>query len=120
MMMPRTFIELEAVQEIPKGVNIVKPAISSGFLFCLLLMAACDPSASKLQGKYVNPQNPGEYLELKSDKTFFLSQRNGQFTGKWKLDGSELLLESGYGASKCRVDENKIFNVFIIPMVEKQ
>ena len=49
-------------------------------------------------GKYVNKDNATQYIELKSDKSFFLKE-NGSHSGKYEVNGNVLTIVLGNGQS---------------------
>ncbi|SKA77944.1 hypothetical protein SAMN05443428_10283 [Caloramator quimbayensis] len=69
-------------------------------------LAACSKSVS---GTYYNQKNKEEYLELKSDGTFYVKEGGLGFAGKYKIDGNEITLETSIGmAAKGVINGNTI------------
>jgi len=64
-------------------------AFSVSILFVLL---SCSPGTIDVSGKYINKDNPKEYIDLKKDGTFYLKKEMWEFEGKWKVDGNILIL----------------------------
>ena len=66
-------------------------------------------STGSVYGKYVYDQNPNDYTELKSDKTFFVRQTNLSVHGTFSIKGTNLTLNpSSGGVWRGVIDGNTI------------
>ena len=76
-------------------------------LFCLVLMITISSCSKSISGTYVNEANSGEYLELKSDRSFYSRESGIGVAGKYEVDGDviTLKLESGR-AARVRIKGN--------------
>lgn len=63
--------------------------------------------AKTVSGTFIHEKNSKEYLELKSDNTFFLQQSGGA-TGKYTIDGNTLTLDYGGPADRAVINGNTI------------
>jgi hypothetical protein len=54
--------------------------------------AKADSSPQSSLGKYLRKNNPQDYTELNSDGTFLIYQRDYKGSGKYKIDGTRLIL----------------------------
>ena len=65
-------------------------------LFSVLVTTAC---GSAIDGTYTNQQRPSDYIELRSDGTFFIMEKDQGLSGTFKADENRLVLTSPSGAS---------------------
>ncbi len=72
--------------------------LSSAMLVMTLAvsLAACSHS---IVGVYVHDKNDKEYLELRSDATFFLREHGMGLSGKYRVDGEVITLTMDGGMS---------------------
>jgi len=71
-------------------------------------LIACSKS---LSGKYVNKDNNKDYIEFKSDKTFYVKEGGSGYSGEYKIDGDEITFTLGSGeAAKCTIKGNSIID----------
>ena len=88
----------------------MKKIICIVLIIIIFLSAGCIKSG--VEGKYFNTNDKEEYLELKSDGTFFVYQKmlGGTFAGKYELDGDKIRLITPEGwADVGRIEKNKIY-----------
>ena len=64
-----------------------------------LVVLACLAACSKTlpAGTYVEQKEPKNYLELKSDGTFFLQKDGGGYPGKYEQDGENINMKADVG-----------------------
>jgi len=60
----------------------------------LILCFGCSASHT---GKYVDPRIPSNYLELKSDGSFFARESGGEFYGTYEIKGGSITLKLPMG-----------------------
>jgi len=78
----------------------------------LLLPAGCSRSPV---GKYASEKNPNDFVELRSDGTFFAKETHmgkaSQKTGKYRVEGKTITLELGTGdAARGTIDGNTLID----------
>jgi len=75
------------------------------------LLFGCSGSKSFV-GKYVNRDNPAEYLELKHDDTFYLEVRGIGLTGTYEVEGTTIILEFNMGLTdRGTIDDNTLVDL---------
>ena len=80
-------------------------------IIALMTLCLTSCSTSSVYGKYVYNQNPSDYTELKSDKTFFVQQSNMSVHGTFEIDGTNLTLKpSSGGVWRGTIDGNTIID----------
>jgi uncharacterized lipoprotein YehR (DUF1307 family) len=62
----------------------------------ILSLAACS-SKTSITGTYYNQKNKSEYVELKSDKTFFLKEYGIECIGTYSVNGKTITLNTSDG-----------------------
>jgi hypothetical protein len=78
-------------------------------IIALMTLCSTSCSTSSVYGKYIYDQNPSDYTELKSDKTFFVQQTTMSVHGTFEIDGTNLTLNpSSGGVWHGTIDGNKI------------
>ena len=71
----------------------------------LVLVTANSACGNSAAGKYVSEKNPKNYLELKSDGTFFLQEGSLGVTGKYEIEGSQITFKMDMGlASRGNIE----------------
>jgi len=77
----------------------------------LAVVGAIACGGGGVHGTYVREQVPGDYLELKSDGTFFLMEGGLGAAGEWDRDGDSITLtiESGR-ATRVSIDDGRIID----------
>ena len=84
-------------------------------IICILVMSiflSVGCIKSGVEGKYFNIDDKEEYLELKSDGTFFVYQKmyGGTWAGTYELDGDKIRLISPQGlADVGKIEKNKLY-----------
>jgi len=80
------------------------------FLFALgylLFIYGC--SSKYREGIYGNNVHPKDYLELKSDGSFYLKEQGNGYSGTYKIEEGEITLILGNGnASRARINDDVI------------
>lgn len=66
-------------------------------IIALMTLCLTSCSTSSVYGKYGNTQNPSDYAELKSDKTFFVEQGSMREHGTFEIEGTNITLKPGSG-----------------------
>lgn len=62
-------------------------------------------------GKYVSEKNSDDFLELKSDGTFTVIEGRSGFTGKYEIDGDQIILKADIGlAQRGRIEGQTIID----------
>ena len=76
--------------------------LSMATVLALLMFAGCSKSPV---GTYINQKNATYYLELRSDRTFFLNDFAGKFNGKYRIEGHTITIEvAGQDVSRVTLD----------------
>lgn len=74
----------------------------------LLLLYSC---GSSVTGRYVNKDNSREYLELKSDGTFYCKESFMGFSGRYKVEDDMIILRLEGGiTARGRIRGNRIID----------
>ena len=68
-------------------------------IIALLTPGLTSCSTHSVYGKYVYNQNPKDYTELKSDRTFFVQQTNMRAQGTFEIEGTNLTLNPSSGGA---------------------
>lgn len=83
----------------------------SSVILALMTLCLTSCSTSSVYGKYLYNQNPRDYTELKSDKTFFVQQTTMSAHGTFEIDGTNLTLKpSSGGVWRGTIDGNTIID----------
>jgi len=65
----------------------------------------------EVSGKYMNEKNPKDYLELKSDGTFFSQEGPMGIAGKYVVEGDQITLKTDMGfASRGKIKGKTIID----------
>jgi hypothetical protein len=64
-----------------------------------LMLLACSLACTRTlpSGTYVEQKEPKNYLELKSDGTFFLQKDGGGYAGKYQQEGENINIKADAG-----------------------
>jgi hypothetical protein len=65
---------------------------------------------ASIPGKYVNQDNPGEYLELNEYGTFYLKKSDLSLDGEWEAEGNELRLNLMGTVATAEIKGNRIID----------
>jgi len=77
----------------------------------VVLFALISCSKTGVSGKYVNEKNPKDYLELKSDGTFFSQEGPMGIAGKYEVEGDQITLKTDMGfASRGKIQGKTIID----------
>jgi hypothetical protein len=80
-------------------------------IIALMTLCLTSCSQSSVYGKYGNNQNPSDYTELKSDKTFDVQQGTMNVHGTFEIDGTNITLKLGSGqVARGTIDGNTIID----------
>lgn len=73
----------------------MRKSISIVLILAAFLVVGCLESG--IQGKYIDTEEPNQYMELNSDGTFFVYQDSGSFSGTYEVkdDTIRLILPNG-------------------------
>jgi lysozyme len=86
--------------------------LATSLLAALALLVGC--SATRVAGKYVSQANPEDYLELRTDGTFYLQEEGITLDGKYRVDGDDITLSVSIlgisTASKGRLEGDVIID----------
>ena len=77
----------------------------------VILMAFAGCQNKGPSGKYISEKNPKDYLELKSDGTFYIQEGGMGVTGKYEIEGDQITLKMDMGfASRGRIQGKTIID----------
>lgn len=81
------------------------------FVVMLIFMLNLGGCSVSVAGTYRSQENNSDYLELRSDNTFFVKESSSSFSGKYRVDKGILTLELPSGFSvQCKIDGNTIID----------
>ena len=82
------------------------------FVMILTLCFFTGCGVGGVSGEYVHEKKPKNYIELKSDGTFFLQREDGSGeTGKFEIDSNMITLSTPDGdALRCEIKGNTIID----------
>lgn len=82
--------------------TILRSSLALLFVVGLSLTPACSGDAT---GKYARERNTTDYLELRRDGTYIVFQGSRGFTGKYEIQGGEIILKTDQGfAQRGKID----------------
>jgi len=76
-------------------------------IFLIVTVIATSECTASVAGKYVSEKNARNYLELKSDGTFYLHEGFTDFAGKYEVEGSQITLKTEMGFASRGTIEGK-------------
>ena len=83
------------------------------FILIVILLVVCllVGCSKTVAGKYVNEKNPKDYLELKSDGTFFVQEGSMGMAGKYEIEGNQITLKTDIGlATRGKIEGKTIID----------
>src|SRR6266436_3381452 len=81
------------------------------FVVLILIGLTSFACSSGMSGKYVSEKNPKNYVELKSDGTYFLQEGSMGVTGKYEVEGGQITLKTDMGfASRGNIEGKTIID----------
>jgi len=88
--------------------KLLNKAMFVVMLIFILNLGGCSVSVA---GTYRSQENNSDYLELRSDNTFFVKENSSSFSGKYRVDKDIITLElpSGFSA-QGKIDGNTIID----------
>ena len=82
-------------------------------LLCVCIASVLVGGCGKIgvAGKYVSEKNQKNYLELKTDGTFFVQEDSMGMAGKYEIDGDTITLKTDMGlASRGKIEGKTVID----------